>query len=250
MIFKRFKFLLAKKDKDSEAIEVKSDAAKLPVNNKIVEFVGVSGIGKSTLYHATIKRLSGQWKFNFFNLKFEESLFDNKISEIHWSLLKDKLSNVDIYSCDHSRKIQLLSYFNKVLLDNLKMINENDQIGFFIEEGVSHNFSEELQKLSDEELKVILKNRFLIYVKTNDPSIVVTQIRKRTNEGGHTVFHHIGLNDEQLSELVVDDMKQLESFFNRIEKIKIPFCSINIEDGLEAGISKIVQFENQILRII
>lgn len=245
MVFKRFKSFLVKK-KSNIKIKIKLDT-KMPVKNKIVEFVGASGIGKSTLFHLAKEKLSVQWKFSYPNVDFKGDVFDEKISKIHWNLLKNKSTNVDNLLFADLRKLQLTSYFNRVLLNNLMMVDENNQQGFFIDEGLCHNFSKELQELNDDELSIILRNRFLIYVKTDDPLIVVSQIRKRSNEGGHTVYHHNGLNDSQLLDLVVHSMKQFESFFKRVEKIRVPFCCIKIEDGLEVNTCKIVQFENKIL---
>lgn len=216
------------------------------VNNKIVEFIGVSGIGKSTLFHFAKDKLAARWEYYIPNSDFKENLFEEKITRIHCELLENKLSKTKTMAISYLSKLQLSAYFNKVLLDNLILVG-NSHKGFFIEEGLCHNFPVELWELNDDELSFVLKNRFLIYVKTENPLTVVDQIKKRTSEGGHTVYHHIGLSDEQLLDLVINSMEQFESFFHKIKNSQIPVCVLMIEDGLEVNSNKILQFENKIL---
>lgn len=236
MIFKK---LFKKRSVAKPEIELKKNNS----GGKIIEFIGPSGAGKSTLYNATKNSLSSDWG-NLKTLnKFQNDTADEQLATIHWKLFKYKFSNVDSLNTGSLAKLNLMEYFKKVLSDNLKLIQLEDEVGIFLEEGICHNFSSELLYLDKEELLKVLGNRRVVYLFPKDPKMVVNQIRKRASEGGHTVFHHNGLSDEALEELTKSTIVNFKEFLNHLEKYNIPVCQLYVEDGIEVNSKKIVGFE-------
>ncbi len=236
MLFKR---LFKKRSVAKPEIELKKNNS----GGKIIEFIGPSGAGKSTLYNATKNSLSSVWG-NLKTLnKFQNDIADEHLSTIHWKLFKFKFSNVDSFDTDSLVKLNLMEYFKKVLSDNLKLIQLENEMGVFLEEGICHNFSSELLYLDKEELLKALGNRRIVYLSAKDPKLVVNQIRKRASEGGHIVFHHNGLNDGELEELTRSAVINFKEFLSHLEKYNIPVCHIYVEDGIEANSKKIIEFE-------
>lgn len=227
-------------------INVAKPEIELKKNNsggKIIEFIGPSGAGKSTLYNATKNSLSSDWG-NFKTLnKFQNVTFDGQLAEIHWKLFKYKFSSIDSFNTDSLAKLNLMEYFKKVLTDNLKLIQLENEAGIFLEEGICHNFSRELLNLNNEELIRVIGDRRLICLFPNVPKTVVHQIRKRTSEEGQTVFHHKGLDDGALEELTKSAMNNFKEFISHIKKYNIPVCQLYVEDGIEANSKKIIEFE-------
>lgn len=236
MLFKR---LLKKRSVNHPKMELKPNNSK----GKIIEFIGPPGVGKSTLYSATKDSLSSVWS----NLKLINKLQNNtpeeQVAKIHWKLYKDKFNNVDAINTSSLAKLNLMEYFKIVLSNNLKLIQFDNKEGFFLEEGICNNFSSELLQLNKDEFFKALGNRFIVCILPHDPKIVVQQIKKRTSEGGHTVYHHIGLDDVALEELTRNEVTNFNTFLNQLKKYDFPVCQLYVEDGLEANSKKILDFE-------
>jgi len=236
MLFKR---LFKRRSVAKPEIELKKNNS----GGKIIEFIGPSGAGKSTLYTATKNSLSSYWG-NLKTLnKFQNDTVDEQLAAIHWKLFKYKLTKVDSLNTDSLAKLNLMEYFKKVLLNNLKLIQFENEVGFFLEEGLCHNFSKELLSLNKEELIKILGNRYLICLFPKNNKIVVQQIRKRASQGGHTVFHHKGISDLELEVLTKNTITNFKVFLKHLEKYNIPVCQLFVEDGIEANSKKIIEFE-------
>lgn len=236
MIFKR---LFKKIWNTKPEIEIKKNNS----DGKIIEFIGPSGAGKSLLYNATKNSLSAVWG-NLKTLnKFQNDIFDEQLAAIHWQLFKYKLTKVDSINSDGLVKLKLMEYFKEVLSDNLRVLQLENEAGVFLEEGLCHNFSKELLSLNKEDLLKILGNRYLVCLFPKDPKVIVNQIRKRTSEGGHTVFHHNGLNDNALEELTKIAIINFRELIIRLKEYDIPICQLYVEDGIELNSKKIIEFE-------
>ncbi|MGB1308626.1 MAG: hypothetical protein ACPG6B_06930 [Oceanihabitans sp.] len=238
------KFFKKKSVQPSVVVKPKKNLSE----GRIVEFIGPSGIGKTTLYNTIIKELTSNW-INAKNFKEHEyGTANEELFAIHWKLLKYKLERVDSFNLGSLEKINLVQYFKQVLLENIKMINVKGKSGYLLEEGLCHNFSIELLNLNEKELKAVLGNRYIISVLPKDTKTVVNQIRKRTVEGGHTVAHHKNLNDEELEEYCKISTKAFEKFTNHIQKFNFPLCTLYVEDGIEFNSNKIIDFEKAMFK--
>lgn len=245
MILKRIKWILKRiKSKYYSDISQIEESKKCNYSRgKIMEYIGPSGVGKTTLYNLTKNNLSWEWSNLQIGSDNQEDSIDERLLEIHREILKKKNDYVDVLKCDINQKLKLKVYFNQVLLNNIHVSNSNQKSGFLLEEGICHNFSNELQSLKEKDLEYIIKNRILICVLPHDSLTVVSQIRKRTKGGGHTVYHHEGLDDEELNKLTIDSTNNFNNFLSSIQKFNIPVCKLYIEDGIELNCKKIIEFE-------
>ncbi len=116
----------------------------------IIEMIGPSGVGKSTVYNS----LFGEYKKDWYtrsqlrpvaevNNEFIR-LEDRFLNEIYSTLLKDKVNNLFSRNYSLQKKYQLLKFMNdEVAVDiiaNSQLLNK----GLFSDEGLTHNFGEEL----------------------------------------------------------------------------------------------------------
>ena len=212
-------------------------------SGKIIEFIGPSGVGKSTLCSLTKDKLSCKWN-NIERLNYcKLGAIAEDIIDLHWTIFKGKFPFIQNLNTASSAKLGLVNYFNKVVLDNIRILRVRENAGFILEEGICHNFFEELNELSIQDLSLLMTNRSLICVLPKDENTVVKQIRKRTKQTGKTVFHHNGLDDKTLFEMTKDYVKGINIFLKRIESLNIPVCKVYIEDGLEVNCKRIIEFE-------
>ncbi|WP_445730826.1 hypothetical protein [Mariniflexile sp.] len=240
-----YEFFLLKKD----TVLIEKDETKPNYScGKILEFIGPSGVGKTTLFNLTKDKLCSKWHNLAVIHPHKINNADEKLINIHWDILKKKFNYIEFLKSESFIKLKLNDYFNQVLLNNIKLMSIKSESGFFLEEGICHNFSEELITLNDEDLIYILKNRCLIYILSRESMNVVGQIKKRINEGGHTVHHHKGLNDIQLNTLTKDSIHIFNKFLERIKKFSIPVCKLYLEDGLEENFKKIIDFERSLFK--
>lgn len=216
-------------------------------NGKIIELIGPSGVGKSTLYNTLKDRLVGDWGSLNTVKTFQNQNNDERLAELHWMIFKHKFYTLESLNASSHAKLDLVEYFKNVLSTNIKLLQFRNEKGVFLEEGICHNFSLELLQLNKEDLFNILGKRYLISLLPKDPKIIVHQIRKRTLMGGHTVFHHVGLNDIELEELTKKSIENFKDLIDYLKKCSVPIFELSVEDGIDVNSKKIIKIERTIL---
>lgn len=236
MILKRvLKLLLSHKTTEKNFFDNSLDS------KFIIEFIGPSGIGKSTLF----KEYFSKTDFNFYTqndlYKIKSKLDQQKIlSIIYNELLLNKHNNLLIKGYNAYINTELLNYFTKIVSEDIIIQNSYKDCGFILEEGIAHNFSMELLQLSNEHLSLLLKNRIVVYLRPEDPNIVVQRIKKRANEGGHIVIHHNNKTDEELLNIAIQSIANYDKLIERIKVLNFPYLQIISEEN--NGSSKLKSF--------
>lgn len=227
MILKRvLKLLFSHKNTEKELFDNRLDS------KFTIEFIGPSGIGKSTLF----KEYFSKTDFNFYTqndiYKIKSRLDEqNILSNIYKELLFKKHSNLLDRAYNAYVSTELLNYFTKIVSEDIVIQNASKDFGFIIEEGIVHNFSMELFQLSNENLSLLLKNRIIIYIRPENPNLIVQRIKKRASEGGHVVIHHNNKTDEELLNIAKQSIVHFDKLINRIKELNIPCIQIIAEEN-------------------
>jgi adenylate kinase family enzyme len=166
----------------------------------VVEFIGPSGVGKSTLFRKLLDRRSrlnwattGEW------LRAHGLTSGvRRLNEREQRLLKLKFGNVAAQQLDISDKVWLVSFFE----GNLKEDQAIRKIGIYDcvvrEDGIFHNFAEEIDVLraTDEaELEGWLQGRAFVFLRADD-DVMVERLRARDAEG-ETRPQHTKVSDAE-----------------------------------------------------
>lgn len=209
----------------------------------ILEFIGPSGVGKSTLF----KEYFSNVDFNFYTqndiYKVKSKLDEQKIlSIIYHELLLNKHNNLLKKDYNAYTISELLNYFSKIVSEDILIQNSYKDCGFILEEGITHNFTTELLQLSNEHLSLLLKNRIIIYLKPENPNLIVQRIKKRANECGHIVIHHKNKTDEELLNIAKQSIENFDKFIDRLKGLHIPYIQIIAEEN--DGSNKLKNFFN------
>ncbi len=225
-------------------------AARPKTTGNIVEFLGPSGVGKSTLLEALKHHTVGEWYYrdNIPQLKLRERE-DNLDGALHWEMLHAKFMYMDKRSLNGFRKAKLMNYHTQVVMNDLQLRYGMSARGFLLDEGLCHNYSREVGALSDADFISIMSDRALVYVKPNEISTVVKRIRQRTQNGGHTVTHHVGLSDDELCSVAEKSVDSANALTRRAKEMDIPVCIVFAEDSIEDSIGSLLRFEQHILSI-
>jgi hypothetical protein len=213
-----------------------------------LEFVGPSGIGKSTCLEHFKNHAAGSWNFNSAvpaGLTTQETeRFDGNI---HWDLWQKKADFVQNLATSGLSKIKLMLHFNHVLHNDLLIFNQPHDQGFFLDEGLCHNFSLQLNALTDGLFTSIMHGRALVFLIAEHPETVVERLRKRQRETGFMVPHHIGLNDAGLRDLTVRNQENYERLSWRVKSLDLPCCTLFAEYSKEEKIARLSEFEQEVL---
>lgn len=203
-------------------------------NRNFIELIGPSGVGKSTLFKKLAIELNGG-----FNTRTDIDrhkpigILSELIRPAHDVLLQTKLVNLTKRDYNAYINADLMRYFCGIISEDIAMGAIANERGFLLEEGLFHNFSKELVALEEVELKAITKGRIIVYLRPKAPQTVVERIRKRQQEGGHVVAHHIGKTNEELLTLAENSTIDFDLLIQRLEAIGVPVFQITAEAPVE-----------------
>lgn len=226
----------------------KKDRHKSKAMNKDIEFIGPSGVGKSTLFSEVKKYTVGNW---FYKEDISNILLGHGDGEVddhyHWRLLFAKSRYLEDYKANGYEKIKLMKYFSEVILGDLVTFEGVSEKRLFLDEGLCHNFSKELMEFSDSDLAALMAKRALIFVQARDTLTIVKQIRKREIELGHKIAYHVGLNDNELINMAEASALSLEILVKRVKPFGVPVCIIFTEDDIHLNVKRVLEFESQFI---
>jgi len=142
-------------------------------------------------------------------------------------------------------KLKVLSFFHKVLYQDglIGLYNRNYTI--ISEEGLFHNFGNEIVSLlnSGDEVSVkeLMRNRAVVYCYST-PEIIAHQIIKRYNETGKLLPQHKTDSFETLIEFQKEALINKERFIETLKSFNIPVLMINTSDDIESNAKKVNAF--------
>ncbi|MCW5905650.1 MAG: hypothetical protein KIT64_08660 [Chitinophagaceae bacterium] len=226
-------FILRKKPKTKPQFEF--------LDNYIIEFIGPAGVGKSTLY----KKILENANFNSPTIEELNSIIKkddiyNISTSIHNTLLNSKFQNLMQRGYNAYVNAELINYFSSVIKKDITIQYTPSQKGIILEEGLCHNFSKELVSLNNADLQTITHKRVLIYIRPDDSLTVVKRIRKRQQEGEHTVTHHNGKSDDELKDISKTSITSFDNLIEAIANFQIPYFTVKAEETNNAHL--VLQF--------
>ncbi|GEM_PF-5853020 len=246
-LFKKLGYRLVKVlDKKARSVPFVQDDGDPPSKTHVfvIEFIGPTGVGKTTLFERIKNHTSAQWYYreNLSSLKLKE--WEGILSgSLHWKILFDRLLRLNGLNLDGFYKTKRMRYLAQVMLYDLHLHNGVSDKGFLLDEGICHNFTKELNALPEDEFKTIMAGRALIYLVPKNPSTVLKRIRKRAQNSGKTLGHHKGLSDDELRLKAEFHMNQFDILVSRARSTGIPICIVYAEDEPDRNAETILGFE-------
>ena len=211
-----------------------------------VEFIGPSGVGKSTFCEAYRQVSSIPWghagDIAGLRLVGGETELDGSI---HWKLLSKKLEYLDRQPLNRFRSAKLMYYFSQVVSLDLMLFYSEGPAIFLLDEGICHNFAGQLIELNETDFRYIMSGRALVYVRPRDPELVVYRIRKRAMETGFMVTHHIGLDHAGLVQMVEESLGRFGKLMEKLQAYHIPHCVLDAEYSITDAQEACLVFERK-----
>lgn len=247
-MFKRFLNKLTRK-LGFQIISVKNSYKPLVNNNHdpiYIEFMGVPGVGKSTLFNQISYGKNTTTLNNF--IKMHKRNYDDKLIEsqpIYSILAEEKLKEVLLKNFSSFDKLKILHFFFLVLFNDLILYKFNKNTIVVAEEGLFHNFGNVIETVRNTENKELLqnlfKNRAIVYCYST-PEKVAHQIMKRYEESGKLLPQHKTKNFEELVELQKQALKNKERTLDILKEFDIPVLMINTSNDTSENLIKINLF--------
>lgn len=217
-----------------------------------VEFVGVSGVGKTTLFKNLNKnKRKTDWIHSrqFVLAKHDMSIKD-QISSVSFyqDLIENKVEQIVNKTYQPFDQLDLFKYNYYIIRDDALAYLYNKHHTLLCEDGLLHNFGsgiESVYRKDYEKFKVILRNRAVVYCYAS-AEVVAGRILKRKNEIGELRPQHKKVGAvETLIETERVALDKMEQFVN-ILKEQIPVLKINTEDAWELNKQKIDRFISEL----
>lgn len=213
---------------------------------RCIEFIGPSGVGKTTLLNQVWHRTAGDWhsRKDIAGARIDRTP-DLIESPIHWRLLLEKSRWVDSSSLSSMQKLKLMQYFTKILVNDVVMREMGWSKGFLLDEGLCHNFSRQIAALGETDFAHIMSGRALVFVTQRDDLTVARQIQERAIADGKVVPHHHGRTMDELMVSAANSRGAFEAFATRASAAGMPICIIHTEDPSAVKVRSLVEFEHE-----
>lgn len=218
-----------------------------------VEFVGIPGVGKTTLYENVFKEVKSKWR----NIHELHRIFMEHTNGIaaesllcYQVLAESKMQSLGSRNFNGIDQMKLVKYFHSVLIADSLVHLFNKKYNIMSDEGLIHNFGEGLLALSisnSDEFKSLLKHRAVIYCHTS-AEIIAKRIIEREKETGRLLPQHKLNSFEELVNLQKKSLDQKNQLIGFLSKYDIPFLSINTSNPMTENVDQVVNFFSELTK--
>lgn len=216
-------------------------------NNLVVEFMGPSGVGKTTLRDYYLKH----HKFSFQN----EVITEKEVKNYHFNLEEFKSENEEIYQTLFASKLKKISETKDSFIKTHRRLNlfyDSLKIDFvirnylsdtivFMDQHVFKFFANDFIHLKETELKQeFLQRRIIIYCKAS-PETIIDYIEKR-KQAGSTRPVHKQRDSKQLHHQLQEHLAAREKDVQTLQQNGAHLLEINTEKSLAENTKLIDEF--------
>ncbi len=226
----------------SKKNKIKFDSSQKPL---YIEFLGVSGVGKSTIFNALQKKEKFWLTVNEHNnslgkhqrVKFDKNSAEQRLAEQRWKYLKEK----NYLPTDKLR----VAYWNYVILNSDALLQKNNKNSIVLsDEGMVLSFSDAIMDLENENSKLLddfLKNRAFVYC-TARPDVILKRIESRRKQTGKVVAQHKTNSNQELLEIISQETKERDNLVDFLKRRNKPLLVIDTSEELDKNLSKVLTF--------
>ncbi|MGB4205605.1 MAG: hypothetical protein WBJ84_08300 [Bacteroidales bacterium] len=213
-----------------------------------IEFIGISGVGKTTLFKAMVQQRTTDDNWLGIN-EYIKYLNDNLWSGIedidpaYNKILHKKYEQV--ISKNNTRHIiNLITFFFSNMKEEIIAVYNNKEYTLIMEDGLFHNFGNNIKELylkKEIDLSHLTKNRAFVYCYA-DPDVISKRILERHQTIKHIRPQH---KNKTLTELIKAHetlIKNQNDFVELLQSLDTPFIKIDTSENLEENALKVREF--------
>ncbi|THF64140.1 hypothetical protein [Pseudothauera rhizosphaerae] len=216
-----------------------------------LEFIGPSGVGKTTLASLAVNHLPPCWitkkQAKFFLEGFTENITQTEHEAAFLRALldaKDKSITRSFSSDIHKRK-KLMDFFRAELLLDHAILSVLENYRVFSDDGISHNFGVELLAYSDDTgLQSFFSRRDIVHL-TASAETILDHLKKRNEQSPNALNDWYGYyhgNLEALTEIVCSSIRRSIETSKLAERFGSRVLQLNAGEGLDANKQRVLEF--------
>lgn len=206
-------------------------------NGFLIEFMGASGVGKTTLRNHYLKHhkikfpsaILTEQDLKSYKSPLEEEV--NSRNSIYNSLYDSKLQRLSKARQAFTRNNRLANLFFRTLSDDYLIRNYLADRFVFMDQHVFKFFAEDFLRIENDQKKEFLKNRIIIYCKAS-PEKIIENIHKRTRSGTTRPGHQTK-KDTELYQRITAHLDGRKKDLVQLKKAGVTILEINTENSLD-----------------
>lgn len=217
-----------------------------------IEFIGPSGVGKTTLYRYLNRGMFLKWyDIKHFYLFNSTKISEKKIAEVniyqHLAASRYNENKDSNLSLNYINKLNSLRTGYNIIREDAANYFYNEKDIILSEEGIVQFYTVGVNDLLHKnkiDIKNFLTNRAYIYCIASNETIF-KRIKKRECQTGHRWSGHNLKSEEELYQVIKNNLEEKEQLVKKL-KAFIPVLEINTENPLEFNKKKIIEFINSL----
>lgn len=213
----------------------------------VVEMMGPSGVGKSTVLNAALARFKGHYLSgsDMSHIVSQQNL--PEANRIRYRLYERQFKRLFGDGMRLPVKISRFNYHSQLLARDIAMFEGDLDRGVFLEEGVCQCFTEEVVDLPDDYFRDFVQSRVLVHVTARDSTQIAAQILKRYNTEGSIRPQHEGKTLDELALFCNKHALNFRMLADRARMAGVQVLTLHADDGVEVNAAKLVEFEAELL---
>ena len=217
-------------------------------SGKILEFIGTSGAGKTTLFNRSMTRLKNRWFFAYHMDLFKRKAPPSQVDEILMQILQKRIENInssESFCPWHSLLDLKLSV--RVMHETMVVAHSAYPKGFAFDEGLFRHFTAEILQLDDLCLVDLWKNRAFVYLRARTPETALARVKSRT-EKLTQLERQRDRTDDQILFRIVQEQEMFQSIIDKAATFDCPVLVIDAEDPFEDSVNRVLDFESSLIQ--
>lgn len=248
------KMLLHKQGYRLARVPQSVEAAPCPeTSGQIVEFIGPSGVGKSSTFRSLAAEIQDRWFFQEHLAKYQFNAFTLDASRqlFYERLVKKRAVEVLDQEVTLPERVNRLAFSLRVANEDMALISQRYSRGFFIDDGLCHNFTRvllELLEQDDSDAETLVRARAFVVFLVDEPDFVVENIlarRKNTKQFRGNNFPSLGRSE--LRRLCADRDRDCRKMLAVLSRAGCNKLILRAENGIETNAREIRAFEQKLV---
>lgn len=214
---------------------------------KTLEFLGTSGVGKSTIFNKSVARLKNRWLFayhlGFLKRKSPPSEVDKALMDILMSRIAT-IKNSDSFCPWHSLIDLQLSV--RIMHETMQVLHDVFPKGIAFDEGFFRHFAAEILQLGDDFPDQVWKNRAFVYLRTQKPETILLRHKARWMASATRGERQRVKTDDQILSEITHEQEMFQIIADRALSFGCPVLIVDAENPVEESVKKILDFEKSL----